>query len=52
MPAFAIEHELHQVITEDYPVAKYQVEAEMLEELSKEMKSHSKKGPNVMGNNI
>lgn len=46
---FAIEHELHQVITEDYPVAKYQIEGEMLEELAKKMKKHGSSSPNVMG---
>lgn len=46
---FAIEHELHQKVDGDYPVAKYQIEGEMLEELAKKMKKHSTSSPNVMG---
>jgi hypothetical protein len=46
---FAIEHELHQVITPEYSVAKYQVQGEMLEELAKRMKKKSTSKPTTMG---
>ena len=46
---FFIERELHQVITEDYPVAKFMVEAEMLNEEARKMKKLGLTKPKVMG---
>ena len=50
---FWIEHELHQKVDGDYPVAKYQIECELLEELAKKMKKHGTSGGiSTMGNQI
>jgi poly-D-alanine transfer protein DltD len=50
---FAIEYLLHQKIDGDYPVSKYMIECEQLEELAKRKgKNSSGSNPMTMGNQI